>query len=304
MTDVHSAGCAHHRHAHASADLREKQTRRVTIIALGTMAAEIAVGTWTGSLALLADGWHMATHVGALGLAWAAYAVGRRWDQAGRFAFGPGKVATLAGFANAILLGLAAVLMLVEAVERLATPTPVRFAAALPVAILGLLVNVVSAWILSPEHADDHHDHNLRSAYFHVLADMLTSVLAIVALAVGYFTGAARLDALVAIAGALVILWWVVGLLKSSVPELVDMRLPAASIAASLRERLEADGVTSVKELTFWPLGSGRKACHLGLITTGALSIEEYRRVVLAIAPLDHVAIEIHRVESIVRQSA
>jgi cation diffusion facilitator family transporter len=245
----------------------EQKTRWVLFIALFAMAAEIAVGLWSGSLALLTDGWHMATHVGALGLCCLAYWYARRAHGAGRFAFGPGKVATLAGFANAIILGVIAILMLVEAVERLASPQPVRFAEALPVALVDLLVNIASAWLLSPDHAEDHHDHNLRAAYLHVLADALTSVLAISALAFGYFTSTARLDAIVAMVGAVVILWWAVGLLRTSIPELVDVRLEAETVVASLRKRLECDGLTSVKEVRLWPLGSGRKGCQLGLVT-------------------------------------
>jgi cation diffusion facilitator family transporter len=269
--------------------------RRVTLIAFGTMVLEVVVGKWTGSLALLADGWHMATHVGALGLASLVSWYSRRAVNAERFAFGPGKLATLAGFTNAIILGLAAVFMVVDAVERLVSPQAVRFAEALPVAVVGLVVNLVSASMLSPEHAEDHHDHNLRSAYFHVLADALTSLLAIGALVVGFFTSAPRLDPMVAIVGASVIFWWAAGLLRSSVPELIDVQLPAETMVAALRARLEDDGSTTIKSVTLWPLGSGRRGCQLGLSSTQPRPIEEYRRMVLEVAALDHVAIEIHQ---------
>jgi cation diffusion facilitator family transporter len=274
---------------------RERRTRLVMLMALLTMVAEIAIGAWTGSLALLADGWHMATHVGALGLASLAYWYARRATRAGRFAFGPGKVATLAGYTNAVALGIVAVLMLVEASERLGTPAPVHFGDALPVAVLGLVVNLLSAWLLQPEHADDHHDHGLKSAYLHVLADAFTSLLAIAALLIGYLSGTARLDALAAGVGSVVILWWAVGLLRSSVPELIDIRLDAEPVLVSLRERLEADGRTSVKEIKLWPLGSGRRGCHLCLVTSGQRPVEDYRLLVLGLASIDHVTVEVHR---------
>ena len=278
---------------------RERQTRRVAILAFVTMAAEIAVGSWTGSLALLVDGWHMASHVCALGLASVAYWYARRAESAGRFAFGPGKVATLAGYTNAVVLAIVAVLMFAEGVERLAAPAQVRFTEALPVAVIGLLVNLVSAWILSPEEEhhephDHHHDHNLRSAYLHVLSDILTSVLAIGALTLGYFTGIARFDAVVALVGAVVILWWAIGLMRRSAPELIDLRLDSETVT-SLRAALEADGHASVNELKLWPLGSGRKACHLVLVSLEPRPAEVYRQLVLEVARFDHLSIEIQR---------
>jgi cation diffusion facilitator family transporter len=252
------------------------------------------VGRWTGSLALLADGWHMATHVGALGLASLASWYSRRAASAGRFAFGPGKLATLAGYTNALILGFAAVFMIVEAVERLVSPQAVRFAEALPVAFVGLVVNLVSASMLSAERADDHHDHNLRSAYLHVLADALTSVLAITALVVAYYTRASRIDPVVAIVGAVVILWWAVDLLRRAVPELVDVQLQGETTVAALRAHLEGDGLTTIKSVKLWPLGSGRTGCQLGLSSAQPRPLEEYRRMVLEVTALDHVTIEIH----------
>jgi cation diffusion facilitator family transporter len=292
---VHAGECAHDADA---ATRRERRTRQVTVIAFVTMVAEIAVGTWSGSLALLADGWHMATHVGAMGLASLAYWYARRAGRAGRFAFGPGKVATVAGFTNALALGFVALLMAVESVERLASPRPVQFTEAIPVAIVGLVVNLVSAWLLGAEHTDDHHDHNLRSAYVHVLADILTSVLAIAALAVGYFTGLLRLDAVVGIVGAVVILWWAVGLVRHAVPELLDVRLDSAPLLALLRDRLSADGPTTVTDVRLWPLGSGRRGCHLCLVTSAPRPLEEYRRLVVELGSIDHVAIEVTRAEA------
>jgi cation diffusion facilitator family transporter len=249
------SGCSGHR--------SERRTQLVAVLALVTMAVEIVVGAWTGSMALLADGWHMASHAGALVLASAAYWVARRFHAQDRFAFGPGKVATLAGFTNALILGLVAVLMGVESCERVIFPATVRFDEALLIAVLGLVVNVISVRLLHPAHADERHDHNLRSAYAHLVADVLTSVLAIAALLAGHFTGLARLDAVAGLVGALVILWWAVGLLRATVPELVDICVDRERVTALLGERLSASSDARLIDVRVWSLGAGRLACHL-----------------------------------------
>ena len=250
---------------------RERRVRLVTGLALVAMALELVVGTWAGSMALLADGWHMASHAGALGLASAAYWFARRFQAQDRFAFGPAKVTTLAGFTNALLLGIVAVLMGIESSQRLIHPQAVRFDEALLVAVLGLGVNVVSARVLHPEHAEEHHDHNLRSAYAHILADVLTSVLAIAALVAGHFTGIGRLDALAGLGGGLFILWWAVGLLRATVPELLDMSVERERVMALLRDRLAASPEARLGDVRVWSIGAGRLACHLEV---GASSAE------------------------------
>src|SRR5689334_16309980 len=204
----------------------ERRTRMVVALTAATMVAEIAAGTVLGSMALLADGFHMASHVAALGLAAVAYAYARRNARSRRYTFGTGKVGALAGYTSAVVLGLIALLMAWESVQRLAAPVPIDFGAAMLVAALGLGVNLASAFLLGGdhhhhhhddggEHADaghegDHHhhgeghrhDHNLRAAYVHVLADALTSVLAIVALAGGRYLGWSWLDPVMGLVGA------------------------------------------------------------------------------------------------------
>ena len=253
-----------------SGTVKERRTQLVALLALVTMGIELVVGAWAGSMALLADGWHMASHAGALALASAAYWFARRYHAQDRFAFGPAKMATLAGFTNALLLGVVAVLMGVESCQRVIHPETVRFDEALWIALLGLVVNVISARVLHPEHAEDHHDHNLRSAYAHVVADVLTSVLAIAALVAGHFTGFARLDALAGLVGTLVILWWAVGLLRATVPELVDMCVERERVTTLLRERLSASSDARVTDVRVWSIGAGRLACHVEVAASAA----------------------------------
>jgi cation diffusion facilitator family transporter len=276
-----SGGCARYPSgeggtaAGAITDGRERRTRLVVLLALFTMLVELLVGFWSRSMALLADGWHMAGHAGALGLASGAYWLARRWQAQNRFAFGPAKVATLAGFASALLLAMVAVLMIVESSHRVVRPQAVRFVEALWIAVGGLAVNVISARLLQPEHPEDHHDHNLRSAYAHVVADALTSVLAIAALVAGHFTGITRLDALAGLVGSLVILWWAVGLLRATVPELVDMSMSVERdrVAAVVGQRLPGGLEAPSVNVRVWSLGGGRLACHLEVAApAGALS--------------------------------
>lgn len=202
----------------------ERTTRIVVLLSAATMAVELSVGWWTHSLALVADGWHMATHVGALGLAWLAYLFGRRLTENSHLQFSQKKLFALAGYTNAIGLGLVGAFMLHEAWERFVDPEAIRFAEAIPVAVAGLMVNVVSARLLHNHHDDHHHDQNLRAAYIHIVADAVTSVLALVALVVGRVWGVLVLDPIFAAVGALVVLIWAVGLIKSAMRELLDVK--------------------------------------------------------------------------------
>ncbi|UCG73058.1 MAG: CDF family Co(II)/Ni(II) efflux transporter DmeF, partial [Chromatiales bacterium] len=201
----------------------EKRTLIVVMMTAVMMVIEIAAGLAYGSMALLADGLHMASHTAALGIALVAYIVSRRLAADHRFAFGVGKINSLAGFASAVLLLGFAVAMVTESVDRLINPLAIAFDQALIVAVVGLIVNGVSAWILmsTPHdhghgHAHEHHDHNLRAAYLHVLADALTSVLAIVALLAGKYFGAGWLDPMMGIVGACLVARWSLGLIRES----------------------------------------------------------------------------------------
>jgi cation diffusion facilitator family transporter len=284
----------------SSVTLHERRTRWVVALTAGMMVAELVVGTWTGSLALTADGWHMATHAGALGLSAFAYWFARTRANAKSFTFGTGKVNALAGYTNAIILALVALLMMMEAGKRLFQPVPIHFAEAIPVAVLGLLVNVVSVKLLDPDEADDQtyhttsHDHNLRSAYFHVLADALTSVLAIGALVGGRYAELVFLDPLMAIVGSLVILRWSVGLCRGSAHQLLDI-VSSGSVAQAIRTQVETLDDARVIDLHLWELGPGWLGCIVSVMASAPRSVAEYRDAILAVTQVDHLTIEVER---------
>src|SRR5512132_2272434 len=249
---IHDLSQWQHPHAfHSGNRAGERRMWIVVAITAATMVTEIVAGMITGSMALLADGWHMATHVVALSIAGFAYLLARRWSRDERFAFGTWKIEVLGAFTSALLLGVVALAMVWESVHRLLRPESINFLPALVVAVVGLVVNLVSALVLegqghthSPpghEHHDHAHDHdhghshashghddlNLRSAYMHVLADAFTSVLAIVALAAGLWGGWQWLDPAMGIVGAGVIAWWARGLLSESARVLIDREMDA-----------------------------------------------------------------------------
>lgn len=210
-----------HEHDHSHA--HEQRTRWVVYLTAVTMVVEIAFGYWTNSMALLADGYHMASHVFALGLAWIAYVVSRKYSQTDNFSFDRKKLLALSGFSSAIVLQVVAVIMAIESVDRLLHPLPIKFGEAIFVAVIGLAVNALSALFLHHEH--EHHDHNIRSAYLHVLADGLTSVTAIIALTAGMFYNLYSLDSISGIISSVVITKWAVELIKGSGKDLISFQL-------------------------------------------------------------------------------
>ena len=294
-----------HADDHGGARESERRTWAVVGLTAVMMVLELAVGAWSGSLALLADGVHMATHVGALGLSGLAYWFARTRAKDESFSFGTGKVYALAGYTSAITLAATSVWMIAEAIARLLHPSPIRFDDALPVAVIGLLVNLASAKLLDhghhhahpddthahPDHghaADhedhhghghghghghdhvhvhahhdhqhrdhEHHDHNLKAAYLHVVADALTSVMAIGALLAGRYFGLNWLDPAMGVVGGVVIVKWSIALVRSSARQLLDV-VPRAEAMAAIRECLETDGDTRVADLHLWELGPGR----------------------------------------------
>jgi cation diffusion facilitator family transporter len=258
----------------------EARARLVTLLTAAFMVVEIVAGLWFGSMALLADGVHMATHVGALGLAAGAYWLARRHAADRRFSFGSGKFGDLAAFASAIVLGLLSLGVAVESVRRVLTPVTVEYREALVIAVIGLLVNIASAAILHEghhhhdhDHGHDHdhdHDHlhqdnNLRAAYVHVLADAATSVLAIVALAAGMLFGIAWPDPVVGIVGAVMIALWAIGLIRDSALVLLDA-VDDPAMASDIRATVEHELHGKVFDLHLWRLGPG----HHGLIVSFA----------------------------------
>jgi cation diffusion facilitator family transporter len=291
-------------HSH---DAHERRTRYVVALTAVMMVIEIAAGWITGSMALLADGFHMATHAGALGVAAWAYAFARRHANDPRFTFGTGKVGDLAGFASALVLAIIALGIGAESMQRFFEPTRIAFVEATWIAVLGLAVNLASAWLLGHgEHSHDHHGHshghdphhghshdnNLRSAYFHVLADALTSVLAIAALLAGRFLGWVWMDAAMGVVGAIVIGRWSWGLLRDTGAVLVDANANH-SLEDEIREGIENDN-THIVDLHVWRVGPGKYAAIFSLVAAQPITPAAYAAKVTIHEELVHVTVEVH----------
>ncbi|MFO1152229.1 MAG: CDF family Co(II)/Ni(II) efflux transporter DmeF [Rhodospirillales bacterium] len=281
--------------------LRQPGEQRVLwVIALtgATMVIEVAAGLTFGSMALLADGLHMGSHLVALATAWLAYGYARRHADDRRFSFGTGKVNALAGYSSAIALLLVALAMGVESGRRLANPPEIAFGEALAVAVLGLLVNGISAWLLADHDHDSghahHHDHNLRAAYLHVLADMATSVLAIAALLAGLLMGWSWLDAIAGIVGALVISRWAFGLMGDTGNVLLDRHSNDATLQ-QVRNAIELEN-DRVSDLHVWSIGNGYAAA-ITVVTDAPLPPTHYKSRIPASAQIIHATVEVHRCE-------
>ena len=278
---------------------------RVVILTAVMMGLEIAAGLYYGSMALLADGWHMGTHAAALGISLFAYAYARRHASDPRYTFGTGKISVLGGFTSAVVLQIVAILMIFESARRLFSPQAIRFEEAILVAVVGLLVNLVSVRLLGAKQAHDHNhshehehneDHNLKAAYLHVLADALTSVLAIIALLAGRVFGWIWLDAVMGIVGGLVITRWAVGLLRESGHILLDGR-PDEKLVTHIQTILESDADTRLCDLHVWQVGANDAAAIISLVTHYPRPVEHYRQLLHAIPALKHVTIEVHACE-------
>lgn len=330
MATATSANLEHDHDFHSPHPEAERRTRWVVAITVLTMVVEIVFGLLTGSMALLADGWHMGTHAGALGIAVFAYAYARRHARSSRFAFGTGKVGVLGGYSSAVILAVAAALMIVESVRRLLDPVGIAFDEALIVAAVGLVVNLACAWILSighggaashhhdhaahshhdhghpHEHHDHHahhghhqhghHDHNLRAAYLHVVADALTSVLAIVALLAGRNLGWVWLDPVIGVLGGLVIARWSLQLLRDCGRILLDSS--AEGIIAEIRRTIESDGRTRLVDVHVWSLGGEERAAILSVASPEPQPPEHYKSQIAHCQGLRHVTVEVHAAEA------
>ncbi|WP_321394677.1 CDF family Co(II)/Ni(II) efflux transporter DmeF [Emcibacter sp.] len=283
----------------------EQSTFRVILLTVFMMVVEIAAGIMFGSMALLADGLHMGTHAAALGITLFAYGYARKHAANVQFSFGTGKVGFLGGYTSAIVLGIVALLMVVESVSRLITPQAIRFDEAIMVAVIGLIVNLVSAWMLKDshhhhDHGHDHHhaeDHNLRAAYMHVLADALTSVLAIIALFAGKSLGWVWMDPLMGIVGAIIISKWAWGLMKETGHVLLD-RTEDPSLRAKIIEAIEGDSEDQVVDLHLWQVSPHKKVAILSIVSRSPQAPEHYRALLPHIHGLDHVTIEVHQYEA------
>jgi cation diffusion facilitator family transporter len=303
-----------HRLVMADQSRNAGRTRLVLILTLVMMVAEIAAGSIFGSMALLADGWHMSTHAAVLAVAVFAYSYARRHAANAAYTFGTGKIGDLAAFTSAILLGVVAVIMAYESLERLANPVSIAFNEAIIVAVIGLLVNLVSAWLLKDDHKyghdhdhaeHDHHDHhhheehhahkrdhNREAAYAHVLADALTSVFAIVALTAGLFWGLNWMDPAMGVLGAIIIAKWSWSLMKSSGRVLLDAT-PTAATATAVRKAIESDGEAKVADLHIWRIAPGQLAAVLTVVAHAPRSAAHYKERLVDIAGLSHTTIEV-----------
>jgi cation diffusion facilitator family transporter len=316
----------------------ERRTWFVVALTVTMMVAEIGAGSIFGSMALLADGWHMATHAAALGIAGLAYLLARQYSDHARFAFGTGKFGELAAFSSALILLMIAVQIAYESVLRLIAPVPIAYGQAIAVASLGLGVNLASAWLLrdshhhqahgsAHDHADgeddddddddddhgdkdhDHHDHdhhhaedgdhghghdnNLRAAYIHVLADAATSVLAIVALVIGAFSGWRWTDPLVGLVGSVVIASWASGLLRDAGAVLLDVSADK-DLEGVIRARLENEG-DRVTDLHLWQVGPGHRAAVISLVSDAPRQPAIYKERLRDLTGLSHVTVEVER---------
>ncbi len=288
----------------------ERRTWIVVALTAGMMAVEILAGLAFGSMALLADGIHMATHAGALTIAGLAYWFARRHVRNERFTFGTGKVGDLAGFSSAMILAMVAVLVTVDAISHLMHPVKIAYTEAILVASVGLMVNVVSAWLLKDDHHHDahdhahdhdheeeghghhqHHDHNLRSAYVHVLADALTSVFAIAALLTARYFGWAWIDPVVGMVGALVVANWAYGLMRDTGLVLLDGSA-GGEVRSGIRKILETD-TDRISDLHVWRVGPGRHAAIISLVTHTPHDPMYYKARLASLPTLAHVTVEV-----------
>ena len=328
-------------------EANERRTMLVVLLTAAMMVVEIVGGALFGSMALVADGWHMSTHAAALGIAALAYRYARLHRHDRRFSFGTGKLGELAAFASAIILAMIALYIGVESASRLLAPVPIAFGEAIPIAIFGLGVNLASAWLLhggegghshhhaggghhhhhgeerhdhhGPEHhrhdsahaGHDHDDHavthhkaaahdnaaahgdtNVRAAYVHVMADALTSVLAIVALTAGRLFGWSFLDPLMGLFGTVVIALWAISLIRSAGATLLDI-VPSAGLADTIRARIE-EGDDRLADLHLWRLGPGHSGVILAVVSDRPQAPDVYKRRLAGIEGLSHVTVEVH----------
>ena len=303
----------------AQHERNERRTWFVVALTVIMMVGEIAAGSFFGSMALLADGWHMATHAAALGIAGIAYLFARQYARHARFAFGTGKFGELAAFSSALILLMIAVQVAYESILRLMSPVPIAYGEAIAVASLGLCVNLASAWLLrdshdhhhhghghahdhddhddhahdyaDPHHRHHHHDNNLRAAYIHVLADAATSVLAIAALVAAMAMGWVWTDPAVGIVGSFVIASWALGLIRDAGSVLLDAS-PDKSLEGVIRARLETRG-DRVTDLHLWQVGPGHRAAVISLVSEKPLPPATYKKRLRGLKGLSHVTVEV-----------
>ena len=330
-------------HSHQFANLNsdgERNTRYVLLLTLFTMIAEIVAGTVYGSMALLADGWHMGTHAAAFLITLFAYHYAKKHADSPDFAFGTGKVSVLGGFTSAVALGLVALLMVVESVSRLVNPEQIHFNEAIFVAVIGLTVNVISVFLLKDHHGHGHdhhghhhghshhshehhehshehdhhshghshkhdhhahqhdhgdkghHDHNLRAAYFHVMADALTSLLAIGALLFGKYLGLTWLDPLMGVVGAVIITSWAWGLMKQTGPILLDASIEKQYVKQMV-ELIEAEQDHQVSDIHVWRVSADHYAAMVSIVSHEPKELDYFKQKLAKFERIDHLTVEL-----------
>jgi cation diffusion facilitator family transporter len=313
---MHNQSIAKWQHDHTFEQDKIKVGEKKTLIVIGITAAmmivEIITGIYYGSMALLADGIHMGTHAAALGISAGAYLYARKRAADHRFNFGTGKVNALAGYTSAILLALFAVLMIWESIERFLKPVDIAFNQAIWVAVVGLVVNIVSVWILNDNshshepdqhpahhhHSHAHPDHNLRSAYLHVLADALTSLLAIFALLGGKFLGFTWMDPFMGIVGGVLVARWSIDLIRVASSVLLDHHGPEA-IRNKVINTIESFDGDRVTDFHMWSIGSGIYAASLSVVTNQDKTAEDIRKLITRYTGIVHTTIELQKCSSL-----
>lgn len=315
---MHDATITRVSHSHDTGSVNpenERRTLQVVILTITTMAVEVAAGYVTGSMALLADGWHMGTHAFALGISYAAYLLARKHAESGYFSFGTGKFGVLAGYTSALFLGAVALWMIIESTTRFFHPVNIAFNEAILVASIGLVVNVVSIFILHDkgthdhhhEHSHDHehdhshhdhHDHNYRAAYLHVIADALTSILAIIALLSGRFLGWNFLDPVMGIVGGILICRWSFQLTRSTLLILLDGGVDR-KIHEMIREAVESDNESRIADLHLWRISSHEMAVVISVVTGRNRTAEEFLARLKGIPDITHMSVEVHTCDDV-----
>ena len=278
----------------------ERNTRRVILLTVIMMLIEISAGYLFGSMALLADGWHMGTHAVALGITAFAYYYARLHSDNPNYSFGTGKVGVLGGFASAVVLAIVALLMGIESIERLISPKQIHFNEAIAVAVMGLIVNIISALLLQNRHHHseghgsdrEHHDYNLRAAYLHVMADALTSLLAIVALVTGKIFGWIWMDPTMGIVGALLITRWSYRLLIDTGKILLDRDINQEAVA-EIQAKIESDSDNKVSDIHVWRVGSYHLSAIISIVTHYPKPPEYYKTLLADYEQIVHVTVEV-----------
>ena len=281
--------------------LAQKRILMATILTAVMMLLEVIGGWIFQSMALLADGWHMSSHMLALGLAYFAYRAARHYAHDQRFSFGTWKIEILAGYSSAILLMIVAGFMAFHSIQRLFSPVQIHYNEAIPIAILGLLVNLICAWLLHDRHHhhhavevhSHHHDLNQKAAFMHVVADAVTSIFAIIALIFGKYLGWDFLDAALGIVGSILVAKWALSLMQETGKTLLDAEMDH-HVVDEIREVLAELPQTTLTDLHVWKVGKGKFSCILALETTVDLTADRVRAMLSIHEEIVHVSVEIN----------